>query len=210
LADVKKLAQSGKIRLLDGFGEKSETELITIIDNHQVQTRIPYSQAHSIAETFLNQLITCEAITTAEMLGSLRRHNPTIGDIDIGIATTNIGLVKNCVNDMKIVKRVVASGPQLIRVILESGFQVDIKVSTAEEWGAFLQHFTGSKEHNIKLREYALDKGLSLSEHGIKNTDTGKLTTFSDETAFYNYLGLQWIPPQNRVGGSEIEAALLK
>lgn len=210
LAQTKQHAQNHEIRLLAGFGEKSETELITMIDNHHQQKRIPYSTAHSIAQSFIDELITCSAIDAAEMLGSLRRHNQTIGDIDLGIITSNIGLVETFVKSMKSVKRLVVSGPQLLRVILESGFQVDIKVSTKAEWGAFLQHFTGSKEHNIKLREFSLAKGLSLSEHGIKDTTTGKIKTFDDETAFYNYLGLSWIRPEERVGGSEIEQALLK
>lgn len=209
LAETKKQAENQKIRLLAGFGEKSEKELITIIENHHQQKRISYSTAHSIAEEFIKQLIICKAVTAAEMLGSLRRQSPSIGDIDLGVAVTDISLVENFVKDMKSVKRVVVSGPQLIRVMLNSNFQVDIKVSNKAEWGAFLQHFTGSKEHNIKLREFALRKGLSLSEHGIKDTNTGKLTTFSDETLFYNFLGLTWINPVNRAGGSEIEQAVI-
>jgi DNA polymerase (family 10) len=209
LAQIKQHAHNHDIRLLAGFGEKSESELITMIDNHKQHSRIPYSTAHSIAQSFVDELKKCDAVVTAEMLGSLRRHSPTIGDIDLGIATTDIGRVEECVKNMKSVKRLVVSGPQLLRVMLTSDFQVDIKVSTKAEWGAFLQHFTGSKEHNIKLREYALDKGMSLSEHGIKDTKTSQLTTFDDETEFYRYLGLNWIKPEERVGGSEIELARL-
>lgn len=208
IAETKKRAENGEIRLLDGFGEKSESELITIIEQHHQARRMPYNIALQTATSLINQLKACKAIVKIEALGSLRRQTATIGDIDLGIATTNIGLVEEFVKNMKNVKRLVVSGPQLLRLQLDSNLQVDMKVSNQKEWGAFLQHFTGSKEHNIKLREFALRKGLSLSEHGIKETATGKMHTFDDETAFYNFLGLDWISPEKRVGGAEIEQAL--
>jgi DNA polymerase (family 10) len=210
LQDVKKLALNNKIADLDGFGEKSQNELITIIDNHIQSKRMTYNEALQIADSFLKKLITCSAVEKAEALGSLRRKSPTVGDIDIGIATNNIGLVKSFVKDMKTVKRVVISGEQLLRVVIKPNHQVDIKVATKEEWGSFLQHFTGSKEHNIKLREFSLKKKLSLSEHGIKDTKTGKLHTFKDEKSFYNFIGLDWIEPTKRVGNTEIEEAIIK
>lgn len=104
---------------------------------------------------------------------------------------------------MKNVKEVLVAGDNLMSVVLKNGIQVDLKASPAGEWGSFIQHFTGGKEHNIKLRQYALKKGLSLSEHGIKHK--GKLLKFSSEQEFYKYLGLKYIPPEERIGGSEIE-----
>lgn len=208
VAEVKKRAQNHEIRLLDGFGEKSETELITIIDQHHQARRMPYMVASQAAATLISELKACKAIVKIEALGSLRRKTATVGDIDLGIATTNIGLVEDFVKNMKNVKRLVVSGPQLLRLHLDTGLQVDIKVSNQKEWGAFLQHFTGSKEHNIKLREFSLRHGLSLSEHGIKNTSSGKVHTFEDEVSFYAFLGLNWIAPEERLGGSEIEQAL--
>ena len=210
LQDVKKLALNNKIAELDGFGEKSQLELITIIESHTQTKRLSYNNARQIADLFLKELITCEAVVKAEALGSLRRESATIGDIDIGIIAKDIGLVKTFVKNMKTVKRVVVSGPQLLRVMIQPNHQVDIKVATKAEWGSFLQHFTGSKEHNIKLRELALKKNLSLSEHGIKNTNTGSTKTFSDEKAFYKYIGLHWIDPKLRTGNTEIEEALIR
>jgi DNA polymerase (family 10) len=210
LQDVKKLAEDNKISYLDGFGEKSQADLITIIATHFESKRMSYKVARQIADVFLKELITCEAIEKAEALGSLRRQSPTVGDIDIGIVTNDIGSVKTFVKNMKSVKRVVVSGAQLLRVIIEPNHQVDIKVATKEEWGSFLQHFTGSKEHNIKLRELALKKNLSLSEHGIKDTETGKLHLFADEKKFYAFLGLNWIAPSKRLGDTEIEEVVIK
>jgi DNA polymerase (family 10) len=97
----------------------------------------------------------------------------------------------------------------MLRVVLKNGWQVDVKVSPLEEWGSFIQHFTGSKEHNIRLREYALKKHLSLSEHGIKILQDAdqepQQKKFSSEKEFYNFLGLKLIPPHQRVGKDELE-----
>jgi DNA polymerase (family X) len=202
------LAKDGQIRTLAGFGEKSEEELIEMIEHHNKSERIPYLVAHQIATDLVNELRRCENIEKIEIMGSLRRQSKTIGDIDIGFTSNDIGRVKTYVNGMKSVKRVVVAGNQLIRIQLTSNHQVDIKLAPASEWGSFLQHFTGSKEHNIKLRELALSQGKSLSEHGIKLTNQNHdQVKFTDEKKFYNYLGLDWIPPQQRIGAKEIEQA---
>jgi DNA polymerase (family 10) len=215
LADLRQHAEAGHVRGLPGFGEKSEKELIVMLTSSQPKgDRFPYAEAAAIAEQILNELKKCPAIVNCEPLGSLRRHTPTVGDIDIGLVTTDIGLVKDCVKNMKNVERILASGEQVIRALLKNGRQVDFKTVPPEEWGAFLQHYSGSKEHNIKLREYALDQGKSLSEHGIKYFSDAKPLTadtpfkvFANEIEFYNELGLAWIPPQQRLGGDEIRLA---
>lgn len=205
LSDVVKLAKTGKIRELDGFGEKSEADLIRFIEDHQKLERMPYEEAKQLADKVVKALGECKNITKMEVLGSLRRRHTTIGDIDLGIATKNIQKTQECVSNLLIVKRVVIAGEGMMRVILNSGQQVDIKVSPEDEWGSFLQHFTGSKEHNIMLRRYALKMGLSLSEHGITNRKTQEVTKYSTEEAFYKRLGLQYIPPRERKGGTELE-----
>lgn len=205
-------AQAGEVSKLEGFGVKSEQELIEALQHHVVQERMPRAVAAPIAERLVQTLLTCPAIQKAEALGSLRRHTATVGDIDIGIATNDIGLVKTFVKSMKSVKRMIIEGDQVMRVMLDSDHQVDIKVSPLDEWGSFLQHYTGSKEHNIKLREFALRQGKSLSEHGIKETDIQGHTVikkFTSEKDFYTYLGLKWMPPEERLGTTEIEAAKL-
>lgn len=204
-------AEQGLIRELPGFGEKSEQEIIQQLLISLGQTnrdRMSHSRASQIASEIIGYLRANPDTVRAEALGSIRRQSPTVGDIDIGLVTHNIGSVKNDMKSMKMVKRMIIAGEQVLRLILATGEQVDIKIATADEWGSFLQHFTGSKEHNIKLREYALTKQLSLSEHGIKETDlaTGKITLkkFVDEKDFYHHLGLDWIPPQERLGEGEI------
>ncbi len=205
-------AQAGKIREIEGFGEKSEADLLVALKTKIIKTRLPIEEVLPVANALIAELKTCPEVTRAEALGSLRRRLVTVGDIDLGIAVSDPEKVKKFVSEMKAVKQVLVAGDQLMRVLLQDGHQVDIKVSTPEEWGAFLQHFTGSKEHNIKLREFALKQAKSLSEHGIKiTTDEGeqKLLTFSDEKDFYKALGLRWIPPEEREGKDEIARFML-
>ena len=205
ISDLLTLAQTGKIRDIEGFGEKSENDLITALQAHVPKQRIPYNVAKPIADQVVIELKKCPAVKTAEVLGSLRRRLESVGDIDIGIGVSDIGSVKEFVKQMAIVKRVVVAGDQSMRIMLHDDNQVDIKVAKPEEWGSFLQHFTGSKEHNIRLRELALKQGKSLSEHGIKIGD--ELTPYATEEKFYASLGLRWIPPEQRVGAEEITAA---
>ncbi len=137
-----------------------------------------------------------------DKLGSLRRQVATVGDIDLAIATdAPQKVLKRFVAYPKKTK-VIEEGPSGATLALASGRQVDLRVAKPEEYGAMLQYFTGSKYHNIKLRELALKKGLSLNEYGISGRP------FATEKDFYNYLGLDYIEPELREDQGEIEAAL--
>lgn len=210
--ELEKVAKEGKIRVIEGFGEKSEQDIIESIELFRAQrSSFEYQEAIKIAEELLKELKKCSEIVEALPLGSLRRKKARIRDIDLGISTNDFEAVKKYVKNMKSVKQVLADGESLIRVILQNNIQVDIKSSPPQRWGAFLQHFTGSKEHNIKLREFALKQGKSLSEHGIKLVNENKrLVEFESEEAFYKDLGLQWISPEKRVGEEEINQARIK
>ncbi|PIR59135.1 MAG: hypothetical protein COU69_01980 [Candidatus Pacebacteria bacterium CG10_big_fil_rev_8_21_14_0_10_56_10] len=207
-------AQQGKVRELAGFGEKSEADIIHALQEHQQQgqrrqERLPLGEALEMAQGIVKILQDCPAVERVEVLGSLRRRRPTIGDIDIGIIAGSMTEVQNCLEQAQVVKDIRAAGDQLLRVVLVQSRQADIKSVPAEEWGSFLQHFTGSKEHNIQLRELALRQGKSLSEHGIKikDADTGKMVVrqYGNEAEFYRELGLKLIPPPERRGKDEIE-----
>jgi DNA polymerase (family 10) len=197
-------AQAGEVRSLEGFGEKSEEELILALQQQHHKGRIPYATALKVAEKFKAALEKSQLIQDVIFLGSLRRGAQTVGDIDLGVAAEDPAQVVKYVKTLPLVKNVLAAGDNLMSVIDQDGWQTDIKFALPSEWGSFMQHFTGDKQHNIQLREYALKKGLSLSEHGIKIKETGKIKTFKTEEAFYDFLGLNWIPPQERVGGDEI------
>jgi len=148
--------------------------------------------------------------TAAENLtaaGSLRRWSPTIGDIDIigssgspeEVMATFVGLPQ--------VARVLAHGPTKSSILSDNGLQVDLRLVPGESFGSLLQHFTGNKQHNIELREYALGRGLSLNEYGIASTETGVRQTYTDEESFYAALDLDYIPPELRQASGEIPAA---
>jgi len=208
LNDVQELCQQHRIKTLENFGEKSENLILQAINDYQTtHNRLPYPIAFKLAQQVIGQLNQDKSIVKIAALGSLRRQTPTVGDIDIGLATTNSASVKNTVKKMKTVKKIVAIGDQMMRLLLDNDIQVDIKLVPPAEWGSFIQHFTGSKAHNIKLREFALSQGYSLSEHGIKRLSDHKIFTFTDEKKFYQFLGLKWIKPEDRLGEAELETA---
>lgn len=203
--DLLTFAKQGRVQDIEGFGEKSEQDLIEILEQQHKKSRIPYEQAKPIAEALVQELKHLPQVAEAVFLGSLRREQPTVGDIDLGICATHPKSVKQGIQRLSLVRDVLVAGENTFRVILHSGWQVDLKLAPQEEWGSFIQHFTGSKEHNIRLRELALRRGLSLSEHGILEKSTGKIQRFASEKAFYAALGFQLIPPAERVGGTEFE-----
>jgi len=219
LKDLEKAAKQGKIRILEGFGKTSEEEILKGIQAFKLgQTKekrmlLPY--ADWLAEEIIVYLKACPAVIRADPLGSLRRMVSTIGDVDIAVATRKPKEVLVYFVKYPKIRRVLGRGEDLCRVILRSGRQVDIRLQKPQSYGSMLQYFTGSKHHNIALREFALKKRLSLSEHGIKvsetarqrDSKTAKLVEFESEEKFYNFLGLDWIPPELREDTGEIEAA---
>ena len=207
IADLEKAAKAGKIRKLPGFGEKSEREILKSISEFKPQsTRQDLPSAFAVARRVIEHMKTSSACEKIEPLGSLRRMVATIGDVDIAVASKKPQQVINHFKTFREVARILGAGDMASSIILENGIQVDLKVQPLEAFGALLQHFTGSKYHNISLREFALKKGMSLSEHGIKYK--GKLYKFPNEVSFYKFLGLDYIEPELREDNGEIEAAM--
>ncbi len=210
VAELIQRAENHQVQQLPGFGEKSEQSLLeSLLAYRKVTSRIPYKVARQEADLVIKHLKQLPDIDPNRLsaLGSLRRKEKTVGDIDIGLALTDIEPVRQDLAQWDKVKRILASGDQVIRLLLQDDTQVDLKIVPPAEWGSFLQHYTGSKNHNIKLRIWALSQGKSLSEHGITDTSTKIQTKYSDETKFYDDLGLNWIPPQKRIGADEIDQA---
>lgn len=210
--EVEKLAKSGKIAKLEGFGEKSEADILRAISEFKEgkgkTTRILLSYAGEVADQILDYLKKFEYVKDAAPLGSLRRMKPLVGDIDIAATTTKPKQLIEHFIKYKRVDRIIEKGPTTASILTTAGNQIDLMVLSPKKWGSLLQHFTGSKDHNVALREYALKKSLSLSEKGIKNLKTGKMDEFSKEEEFYKSLGLSWIPPEMRENTGEIELAL--
>lgn len=222
IRDVTKLGQDGKIAELDGFGAKSQQDILRAISEYGMgvdkSSRMVLPYASEIADKLVTYLKKSPHVIAVETLGSMRRKKETIGDIDLAVATKEPQKVLEYFTEYPNKDRVIEKGDASASILITGGKHIDLMVQPPDAFGALLQHFTGSKEHNIKLREYALKKGYSLSEYGIKKIteksktlkvrESEETVTFNSEEKFYNFLGLDWIPPEIRENNGEIEAAL--
>ncbi len=208
IGDLEKAAKAGKIRTLPTFGEKSEQDILSAIAEHRGKSeqRYPMPFAFNISERLIEYMKSLPACEKVEPLGSLRRMVATIGDVDIAIASKDPKTVIKHFKSFRETARVVGAGDVSSSIILKNGFRVDLKIQPPDAFGSLLQHFTGSKYHNIRLREFALKKGMSLSEYGIKYKN--KLHKFSNEVDFYKFIGLDYIEPEMREDTGEITLAL--
>lgn len=224
IEDLEKAAQKGEIAPIEGFGEKSQKALIEAIKSFKKgktkERRMTLPYADFIAQEVLSFLKKNPHVIRADPLGSLRRMVATIGDIDIAVATNEPEKVIDWFLKFPKIKKIIERGFAGASVILENGKQIDLRVQQPASFGAMLQYFTGSKHHNIHLRELALKKGFSLSEYGIKPkgkikklspfgryNQKLKIFEFATEESFYKFIGLPWIPPELREDVGEIEAA---
>jgi DNA polymerase (family 10) len=210
LQDLQKKAEAGMIAQLEDFGEKSQEDIIRGIGEYleKPDERMLLPRAITIADEVMEWMKKEKAVKNIEALGSSRRKAATVGDIDMAVATDSPQVVMDHFVRYPNASRTIEKGEKTASILLPGGVQVDILVIEPKAWGSALQHFTGSKHHNIALREYSLKKHLSLSENGIKDTKTEKMHTYDTEEKFYNALGLQWIPPEMREDMGEIQAAL--
>lgn len=207
LKEVEQAARERKIETIEGFGEKSQQAIIQAIEEFKGKgRRFRLNYALERAEDVVRWMKENPNVKQVEVLGSLRRREPTIGDVDIAIATDKPVDVTNHFVAYPKKTRLIEEGPRKASILMPGDVQADLRVQEPESFGALLQHFTGSKAHNIAVREYAQKKGLSLSEYGIK-TDGG-IQAFSSEEEFYQALGMQWMPPEIRQNTGEIEAAI--
>ncbi len=210
-ADIVKIAKEGKIAQLPGFGEDSQKKILQALDQFGLgKTKtgrmvLPY--ASELAKKMLDYLRESPHVKQASPLGSLRRNRDTSGDIDIAVATDEPAKVLEHFVNYPHKERIIEKGEHSSSILVSSGKQIDLMVQPVKAFGSLLQHFTGSKAHNIKLRELALSKGLSLSEYGIKKKGSDKIMTYKTEEEFYKALGLPWIPPEIREDTGEIELA---
>lgn len=209
LEEVKKLAEAGKIRELDGFSEKSEANILDAIENlkmnKSVKKRTLLANAEKIAERIKEYMILNKNVEYCEAMGSFRRRSSTIGDLDFAIAAENANETIAFFLKFPEIKEILSQGDKKTSVILNNDLQVDLRVIQKKELGSMLQYFTGNMQHNVLLRQYALHNNMSLSEYGIKYQD--KLEEFASEIDFYKRLGLQYIAPELRHGRNEIELA---
>jgi len=203
-------AEQQKIRGLRGFGAKVEETLLKVLAESEEggpAPRILLSRAENIAEQIVGALRSHPAAERVEVAGSLRRKADSVKDLDI-IATAQdpVALVA-ALAELPLVESVHSAGEAGARVLTHSGMKVDLKVVEPDQFGNVLQHFTGSKAHNVQLREAAVRRGLHVSEYGILDDETGETLRCATEEEVYERLGLEFIPPELREGRGELEAA---
>jgi DNA polymerase (family X) len=208
LAELETAARDRKLRDVAGLGEKTEENLLKEIERlQQRSTRQQLGVALEIAEELLDHLRDCPAVVRCSYAGSLRRLQDTIGDVDLLVSSERPDEVEQFFARLAQVREVLRRGPSRTSVIVRGGVQVDLRVVEPKCWGAALQYFTGSKAHNIRLREIALQQGRTLNEYGLFEQATGKAVAGTDEDDVYEALGLQPIPPELREDQGEIELA---
>ena len=214
VAGVEKLAREGKLRELPRLSEKSEQKILKAIENYRrITGRFLLDEADRTAEKLTEHLKHIRGIEKITPAGSLRRGRETVGDLDMLITgpccvddRQRAGLIEEILRFPGI-QEVLAKGDNKVSFKLRSGMQVDVRTLPPESYGAAMQYFTGSKNHNVTLRQRALKMGYTLSEYGLFRLDNNQRVAGATEEEIYGKLKLDWIPPELRESCGEIEAA---
>jgi DNA polymerase (family 10) len=208
--DLRKALAEHRVRDLKGFGQKSEEKLATALaklDEQGSVGRTPISVALPLANRIVDRLLEVPGVSHASYCGSLRRFSETIGDVDVIVAATDPEPVMEALVGMSFTERVLVRGAGKTSIVTHRGTQVDLRVVAAHQLGAARLYFTGSKGHNIKLRQRALGRGWTLNEYALSELEGGKVIASETEEQIYDALGLAWIPPVLREDQGEIELA---
>ena len=199
-----------KIRKISGLGVKTEEKLLTALDrvgSRGKDSRRPIAEAMPIAREFVAALEVLRFVERVQYCGSLRRLREAVADVDIVVASRKPSSVTEAFVKLPAVREVIGSGDTKTSVVTSTGLQVDLRVVEPRQFGAACQYFTGSKAHNIKLRQRALDRGWLLNEYGLTDVETGRVIASKTEEDIYRSLGIPLIPPPMREDRGEIELA---
>ncbi|HHL39545.1 MAG TPA: DNA polymerase/3'-5' exonuclease PolX [Deltaproteobacteria bacterium] len=208
LDDLEAAARAGKLRALAGMGEKTEQKVLrSIAQLRRMSGRHRLAVVMAVASELVAYLRGCEGVGRVEAAGSLRRLRDTVGDLDVLVSARHGEPLMERFVAWEAVREVLAKGATRTSVILRNGLQVDVRVVDDGSFGAALQYFTGSKAHNVALRERAVRMGLKISEYGVFDAGDGRRIAGADEAGVYGAVGLPWIPPELRENLGEIEAA---
>jgi DNA polymerase (family 10) len=202
-------AREGRVRSVSGMGAKTEENILHAIEAHRRRSeRWPLYKAMPYAQGLASALMAASGAAQVMVLGSIRRRVETIGDIDLGVETNDPQRVMDAFVKLPHVKEVLASGEAMTRVLTDVGLQVDLRAARPQDFGFLVHHFTGSRAHNIRLREIAERRGFRISEYGIFEAGTDhEVATGEDEAEVYRFFGLPYIPIELREDRGEIEAA---
>lgn len=209
LAGLRTALEAGRLRDLPGMGERTEQNLreaLDRLDETAGDGRIPIARALPLAEGIRDDLAEVDAVDRVEVTGSLRRFRDTIRDLDLLAASEDAAAVVEAFCDLPDVRAVVARGDTKSAIVTHEGVAVDLRVVRPSEWGAALVYFTGSREHNIRLRERAQRRDLLLNEYALADA-RGEVVAAASERDVYAALGLPWITPERREDDGELELA---
>jgi DNA polymerase (family 10) len=209
--ELEEAARAGRLRGLTGFGARSEEKLLhNIALYRQSAERGLLAEVLPLAEALVGKLRAMPEVRECEMAGSVRRRRETVGDLDILAVSTDPPKICAAFQQFEELQEIIAAGDTKVSARLRGGRQVDLRVVPEESYGAALQYFTGSKQHNIALRERANRMGLTVNEYGVfveEGDRKGTRLAGRTEEEVYGALGLPWIPPELRENRGEIEAA---
>lgn len=208
--DLIKAIQGNALKGLRGLGQKKIDHMRQVLKLPEAKQRMPWDTAHRIGSEMLQQIENLAGVKQAALAGSLRRHKETVGDIDIVAAVSPLfqKRIMRKIISLPPVQRVLAAGSTKASLLLkDNGVQVDVRLVHSDEYGAALFYFTGSKEHNIAMRTLAKQHGWKINEYGVFDAK-GKRLAGATEEEIYRLFHMKFIPPEKRVGGTEIEQAL--
>ena len=206
LDELKAAAEAGKLADLKGFGKKTEASILENIDQAaEAGKRVSISVARSSAEIIVEDLLKLVAVSQASVAGSCRRRKETCGDLDVLVTSSDHSIPMDTLAEHPLVESVLQRGETKQRVRLSSGIEMDLRVVPDESFGAALQYFTGSKEHNVVVRQRAKNLGLKVNEYGVFRGD--EQIAGATEEDVYTAVDLPWIPPELRENRGEIQAA---
>ncbi|WP_368506068.1 DNA polymerase/3'-5' exonuclease PolX [Alkalihalophilus sp. As8PL] len=205
---LKQACEDKKVQTLAGFGKKTEEKILAALEDAMTRPeRLALPLVLPVATWIEGQLASMTDIENFQRAGSLRRLRETVKDLDFIIATNQPSKVKDQLIAMSDDGKIIASGETKVSLEIEQEFpiSVDFRLVKPEEFATTLHHFTGSKNHNVKMRQLAKKRGEKISEYGVENSETGELKTFKDENEFFAHFGLAFIPPEAREDQGEVE-----
>jgi DNA polymerase (family 10) len=207
-ASLKKACESGEVEQLAGFGPKSVKNILNALEEAGTRPeRLSIADMLPVAEKIEAYLENIESIIRFSIAGSLRRMKETVRDIDFIISTNNPEEVREELLLLPTIKEVIAKGDTKVSVTLEERYDINVDFRLVEDkaFPTTLHHFTGSKDHNVAMRQLAKARGEKISEYGVVEEETEEVLTFPDEHSFFEHFGLSYIPPEIREAKGELE-----
>jgi DNA polymerase (family 10) len=208
LSTLKAACVEQKVRALSGFGPKTEENILAALEAMDARPeRLPIAFMLTVAEEIESKLQKMDGIVRFSRAGSLRRVCETIKDLDFIIATTEPNVVRDQLLQLNHVCDVIANGETKVSLQMQYDYRVnvDFRLVRPEQFATALHHFTGSKEHNVRMRQIAKERGEKISEYGVEHHETGNVYTFDSEEQFFAHFHLPFIPPELREDGSEVD-----